>query len=44
MYKLIIQGMSLSLFPFLYASFVKAPAGRALEEVARLGGGGIDFP
>ena len=23
-------------FPFLYASFVKAPAGRALEEVARL--------
>ena len=44
MYKLVIQGMSPSLFPFLYASFVKAPAGRALEEGDRLGGGGIDFP
>ena len=30
------KGNEFNLFPFLYASFVKAPAGRALEEVARL--------
>lgn len=36
MYTIVIQGMSLSSFPFLFASFAKAPAGRALEEVARL--------